>query len=120
MAKPARRKSAAAWTEGLDADAVREAHDDATVDCYDASEQHSGLLTMVDQELQFPFPARVIGEDVTVVDMEWPGDCELGLDLVVEHKGERHRVDARSVEVLEPLPDGHLFLAAYLAWRRFT
>lgn len=120
MAKSKRLKYATAWTEKLDEDDIRETREEATVDCHDEHEQHSGLLTMVDQELQFPFPARVIGEGVTVVGMEWPEDCELGLDLVVEHKGERHRVDARSVEVLEPLPDGHLFLAAYLAWRRYA
>ena len=79
------------------------------MDCHDEHEQHSGLLTMVEQELEFPFAARVIGEEVSVVNMEWPEDSEFGLDLVVEHKGDRHRVDARSVELLEPLPDGHLF-----------
>ncbi|MBI1313651.1 hypothetical protein GC176_20355 [bacterium] len=115
-----RLRHATAWMEKLDEDAVREARDEATVDCYDEHEQHSGLLTMVGEELQFPFPARVIGENVTIVGMEWPDDCELGLDLMVEHKGERYRVDARSVELLEPLPDGHLFLAAYLSWRRFV
>ncbi|MBI1313715.1 hypothetical protein GC176_20680 [bacterium] len=120
MARPRRLKAATAWTATLDQDAVREAREEATVDCYDEREQHSGLLTMIEQELQFPFLARVIGENVTIVGMEWPDDCEFGLDLVVDHKGERYRVDARSVEVLEPLPAGHLFLAAYLAWRRFV
>ena len=43
-----------------------------------------------------------------------------GLDLVCERNGQRHRIEARSVELLEPLPVGHLFLAAYLAWKRFV
>lgn len=120
MAESERLKLATVWMENVDEDAVREAREEATVDSCDEHEQHSGLLTMVEEELRFPFPARVIGEDVTVIGMEWPADCELGLDLVVEHKDARYRIDARSVELLEPLPDGHLFLAAYLAWKRFV
>ena len=120
MPKSKRLKYATAWMQSMDEDAIREAREEATVDCYDEHEQHSGLLTMVEQELQFPFAARVIGEEVSVVDMEWPESSEFGLDLVVEHSGERHRVDSRSVELLEPLPDGHIFLAAYLTWSRYV
>lgn len=29
----------------------------------------------------------------------------------------RHAIPAGSVEISEPFPDGHLFLAAYLHWR---
>jgi hypothetical protein len=32
--------------------------------------------------------------------------------------GQRHRIEARSVDLLEALPDGHLYLAAYLMWKR--
>jgi hypothetical protein len=52
------------------------------------------------------------------LDIEWPEDDEFGLDLVCERAGKRHRVEARSVELIPPLPDGHLYLAAYLAWKR--
>jgi hypothetical protein len=52
--------------------------------------------------------------------MEWPENDEFGLDLVCERNGVKHRIEARSVELLEPLPKGHLFLAAYLAWKRFV
>ena len=69
-------------------------------------------------ELQFPFTAKVLGETVTVVDMEWPDNDGYGLDLVVERNGQRHCIEARSVELMEPFPEGNLFLAAYLAWRR--
>ena len=108
------------WWQKLDEDDIEEAREEATVDCYDEYEQHTGLLTAVGDELVFPFQARVIGEVVTIVDMEWPEDSEFGLDLIVERNDIRHRVDARSVELLGPLPDGHLLLAAYLAWKRFV
>ena len=73
---------------------------------------------MIEDELKFPFQAKVIGEDVTVVDMEWPEDDEFGLDLVCERGGKRFRIEARSVELIPPLPKGHLYLAAYLVWKR--
>jgi hypothetical protein len=60
----------------------------------------------------------VVGETVTVVDMEWPENDEFGLDLVIERNGQRHRIEARSVNLLPPFPDGLLYLAAYLDWRR--
>jgi len=121
MAKSSKSKGrCSSWTTRLDEEKVQEALEEATVDCYNDSEQHTGLLTMIEQELAFPFPARVLGETVSVVGMEWPEDDEFGLDLVCERNGERHRIEARSVELLEPLPKGHLFLAAYLAWKRFV
>ena len=79
---------------------------------------HYQLLTMVENELAFPFQAKVLGTVVTVVGMEWPEDDEFGLDLVIERDGEQHRVEARSVDLLPPFPAGHLYLAAYLDWKR--
>ncbi len=52
--------------------------------------------------------------------MEWPENDGFGLDLVVERNGQRHRFEARSVELLKPFPEGHLILAAYLAWKKYV
>lgn len=121
MAKKSRRLAAKdAWPAELDEVLVREAMEEAAVDCYDEYEQHSGLLTVIGDELGFPFRAKVIGEEVTIVGMEWPENNEFGLDLVCERNGQQHRIDAGSVELLKPFPAGHLFLAAYLVWRRFV
>ncbi|MDA1051749.1 MAG: hypothetical protein O3C40_14865 [Planctomycetota bacterium] len=119
MAKSSKSKSGGkSWTQGLDEQQVREALQEATVDAYGEDEQHTALLTAIGDELAFPFPAQVLGEVVSVVGMEWPEDDGCGLDLVCERSGERHRIEARSVELLETLPDGHLFLAAYLNWKQ--
>ena len=106
------------WTSQLDSKKVREAFEEAIVDCHDESEQHSGLLTMIEQDVKFPFQARVLGETVRVIAMEWPEDDEFGLDFVCEHNGKRHRVEARSVDLVSPFPDGHLYIAAYLDWKK--
>ena len=106
------------WTESLDERQVREAFEDAVVDAYGEHEQHSGLLTMIENEVKFPFCAKVLGELVSVVAMERPEDDEFGLDFVCERNGEQHRVGARSVDLVPPFPDGHLYIAAYLDWKR--
>lgn len=119
MAKSSKAKTGEkSWTQGLDEQDVHEALDEATVDANGEDEQHTGLLTAIGDELAFPFPARVLGEVLSVVGMEWPERDEFGLDLVCERNGVGHRIEARSVELLEPLPEGHLFLAAYLDWKR--
>ncbi len=121
MAKSSKPNSAGtSWTASLNQQKVQAALEEATVDAYDDSEQHTGLLTMIKEELAFPFPARVLGEAVSVVGMELPEDDGFGLDLVCERNGKRHRIEARSVALVAPLPKGHLFLAAYLAWKRFV
>ncbi|HID76167.1 MAG TPA: hypothetical protein EYP56_09255 [Planctomycetaceae bacterium] len=113
-----KRKKARRWTERLDPSAVREALQEASIDAYDEYEQHAGLLTMIEDQLEFPFRAEVLGEEVQVVGMDWPEDDEFGLDLVIERGRKRHRIEARSVQLLEPFPEGHLYLAAYLYWKR--
>jgi hypothetical protein len=118
MAKTGKKATTPNWTGGLDKTEVEEALENATVDCYDEYEQHSGLLTAIQEELEFPFQVQMLGETVIVVDMEWPENDEFGLDLVVERNGQRHRVEARSANLLPPFPKGHLFLAAYLDWKR--
>ncbi|HUE82968.1 MAG TPA: hypothetical protein VMM84_12715 [Pyrinomonadaceae bacterium] len=35
--------------------------DEATVDCYGEEEEHTALLTMVEEEVACPFFAKVIG-----------------------------------------------------------
>lgn len=117
MAKSGKKSSTVRWTDGLDETEVEEALENATVDANGEDEQHTGLLTVIQDELAFPFQVQVLGETVTVVDMAWPENDEFGLDLVVERNGQRHRIEARSVNLLPPFPDGHLHLAAYLNWR---
>ena len=75
------------WTDGLDPEEVNAALEEATVDAHDEDERHSGLLNAVQDEVSFPFRARVLGEEVEVVGREWPEDDALGLDLVCERRG---------------------------------
>ncbi len=46
--------------------------DEATVDCYGEEEEHTALLTMIEERVICPFRAKVIGETIEVTQFEWP------------------------------------------------
>ena len=96
---------------------IREAFDDATVDCYGEYEQVAGLIEMAAQELVFPFKGTVMGESISVVDTIASEHDGFGMDFVVEHNKKRFAIAASSVELIEPLPEGHVYLAALLDWK---
>ena len=104
----------------LDAHRLRALIDQATSDCYDESDEHAGLLGMIREEVACPFRARVQGEDVECVRFEWPkvGD---GLNAICRsQKGKSRTVDIGSLEWTDPLPNGHEWIEAYLAWRKLV
>ncbi len=115
---PKRKSKPVTWYDHLDPTEIEAALEDATVDSKDKEEQLSGLFYAMEEELEFPWKASVLGEAVTVVGIEMPDRDRLGIDLVVERNGKQSRIEARSVEMLEPFPDGHLYLAAYLQWKQ--
>jgi hypothetical protein len=47
---------------------------EATVDCYDESEQVSGFYTMIADNLEVPFGTKVLGVDVLVEDIDLKED----------------------------------------------
>ncbi|HKZ81818.1 MAG TPA: calcium-binding protein [Pyrinomonadaceae bacterium] len=89
--------------------------DEATVDCYGEEEEHTALLTMIEEQVVCPFHAKVIGETVEVTRFEWPKSGYRML-AVCRHKGRTDRVDISSLEWIEPRPRGFEWIAAYQAW----
>jgi hypothetical protein len=119
MAKAKKREGkAGVWYAQLDPDEIQSAMEDATVDSNGEDEQLSGLFYAMAEEIEFPWQGSLLGEAVTVVDIEMPDNDRLGIDFVVERNGKQSRIEARSVEMLEPFPDGHLYFAAYLLWKQ--
>jgi hypothetical protein len=116
--RPSKPLSPTAWIDTLDPEDIAAAYEEATVDVHDEEELQTGLITMAQESLEFPFSAKVMGQVVQIVDSEWAERDAFGLDLIVEKDGGRHRIAARSVELIQPLPKGAVVLAAYLDWRR--
>jgi Calcium binding len=104
--------------EGRTADARRlEALvEEATVDCYDETEQALGLFTMIEDRLELPFQARVLGVEVTVVAVEQGDD---GTPVAVCQRGrETQRICLLDLPLPSPPPKGAEWIAAYRHWAR--
>ncbi|MFG0261662.1 MAG: hypothetical protein ACF788_04655 [Novipirellula sp. JB048] len=103
------------WLTKCDPAEIEEAYEEATVDCY-GDEQASGLVDMAIQELAVPFPSIVLGQLVEVVDASPARNAAWGVNLIVETGKKQFAISASSVELCEPFPEGHLYLAALLVW----
>lgn len=90
--------------------------DQATRDSQDESDEHASLLSTVREEVACPFRARLDGEDVECVRLEFPRNG-YGLKAVCKSRGETQVVDISRLEWVEPLPRGHEWIEAYFAWR---
>jgi len=90
--------------------------DQATSDSQDESDEHAGLLSTIREEVVCPFRARIAGEDVECVRLEWPRNG-YGLNAVCKSRGKTHVVDIGQLEWVNPFPKGHEWIEAYFAWR---
>lgn len=91
--------------------------DEATTDSLDESDEHVGLLGMVREEVTCPFRARLRGEDVECLRLEWPKNG-YGVEAVCRTaRGKLRTVDIGDLALVEPLPKGYPWIEAYLTWR---
>ncbi|HKZ77527.1 MAG TPA: hypothetical protein VI750_07690 [Pyrinomonadaceae bacterium] len=90
---------------------------EATVDCYGEEEEHTALLTMIEEHVVCPFRGKVIGETVEVTRFEWPKSGN-GILAVCRRKGRAYLVEINSLEWIAPYPEGFEWIAAYQAWRK--
>lgn len=99
-----------------DGQRIRALIDQATSDSQDESDEHAGLLSTIREEVACPFRARLHGQDVECVRLDWPRNG-YGLNAVCKSRGRTDVVDIRNLEWVEPLPKGHEWIEAYFAWR---
>ncbi len=90
--------------------------DQATRDSLDESDEHAGLLSVIREEVACPFPARVSGEEVECIRLEWPKKG-YGLNAVCKTKDKTQVVNISMLEWVEPRPHGHEWIEAFFAWR---
>jgi hypothetical protein len=89
--------------------------EEATVDCYTEEEAHVGLMTMVEDNVVCPFKARVIGEEVEVLELH-SSEIGFGVDAVCRYKGKDYRIDINSLEWPKQKPEGFEWVEAYWAY----
>jgi hypothetical protein len=91
--------------------------EEATVDCYNDSEEVTGIFTMLEENLAVPFETTMLGVEVTVerVDLNKAGEI-VG---VCRRGRERLRVPVIDLPLPEPKPKGTEWIDAYRRWARW-
>jgi hypothetical protein len=107
MAKKASSRKQARW---------RALIEEATVDCYTEEEAQVGFMTVVADSVVCPFKAKVIGEDVEVVELR-EAEVGFGVEAVCRYKGKDYRINIDSIEWPKKKPKGFEWVEAYRAWR---
>jgi len=91
--------------------------EEATVDCYNDSEEITGIFTMLEENLTVPFATKLLGLEVVVerVDLNKAGE----IVAVCRHGRERQRVPVIDLPLPEPKPEGAEWIDAYRRWARW-
>ena len=88
----------------------------ATVDCYNESEECTGLFEMINESLDIPFMTTILGVVVTVTAIDITDDdrivavCRRGRDVL--------RVALLELPMPDPRPEGAEWIDAYRHWAR--
>ena len=86
----------------------------ATVDCYNDSECVTGFYTMLDEHLDVPFQAIVLGVDVTVTGIDLTDDDQI---VAICARGRsRQRIPIAGLPLPTPRPEGAEWIEAYRHW----
>jgi len=91
--------------------------EEATVDCYNESEEITGIFTMLEENLAVPFATKLLGIEVTVerVDLNKAGE----IVAVCLRGRERLRVSVIDLPLPEPKPKGAEWIDAYRRWAQW-
>jgi uncharacterized protein (UPF0262 family) len=107
-----KRRSSRLTTARLD-----EMVEEATVDCYNESEQVTGFFTMIEENLQLPFETTLLGFSVMVERLELD-DGEL-IVAICRRGRARQAIGILGIPVPSPRPDGAEWIEAYRHWARW-
>ncbi|MEM7119165.1 MAG: calcium-binding protein [Chloroflexota bacterium] len=91
--------------------------EEATIDCYGEDEEFWGFLAMLEDTLNFPFGASVIGERVKVRGMDNEKSFpRRGIMASVERNGRFYTISFDSLEDIQADAQTVEWLAAYQRW----
>jgi hypothetical protein len=89
---------------------------EATVDCYNRSEESTALFTMMEERLTLPFETAILGAVVTVEALDLDDRDEIV--AVCARDGRRQRIAILDLPTPSSAPPGAEWIAAYRHWRR--
>jgi hypothetical protein len=86
----------------------------ATIDCYNDSEQVTGLFTLLEEHLDVPFHPTVLGVPVTVTSVDLTTSDQIV--AICQHDGHRQTIPILDLPLPTPTPDGWEWVEAYRRW----
>jgi len=88
--------------------------EEATVDCYNESEQVTGLYTMIEDRLELPFQTELLDISVTVEAVDLTRRDEI---VAICRRGRaRQAVSILDLPLPSPPPAGSQWIEAYRRW----
>ncbi len=90
--------------------------EEATIDCYNESEQVTGLLTVIEDELKVPFKTQVLGVEVTVERVDLNGEDQIV--AICSRETLRQSIPLLDLPLPTPPPKGAEWIEAYRHWLR--
>jgi hypothetical protein len=90
--------------------------EDATVDAYDESQQATGFLSKLEDELTLPFTTTVLGVEVTVEGLDILDGSRIM--AVCRRDGDSQKLPLLDLPLPQPPPKGWEWIAAYRYWVR--
>lgn len=97
------------------AERIQELIEEATIDAYDEYEQLAGFLCMIEDNVKTPFKAKVMGDEVKVIELN-EGKCN-DLVAICEKNGKKYTICLSALEFQDPLPEGYEWIEAFLEWK---
>lgn len=89
----------------------------ATVDCYNDSEQVTGLFTMIEEHLALPFTRTILGVPATIARVDVTTADEIV--AICTRDGHRQTIPILQLPVPDRAPDGWEWIEAYRRWARW-
>jgi Calcium binding len=114
-AKGGRKAKEGQRIPGLTKQRLDELVEEATVDCYNDSEQATGIYTMLEDNLRVPFETEILGAPVTVKGIDINDRDEIV--AVCERGGRQQRILLLDLPLPSPPPEGAEWIEAYRHWR---
>ena len=97
----------------MDEESIDRLIEEIVVDCYDQEECQSSFLSALEDNLSFPFPAKIGKRKVLAVGMDNKSEY---VEAVVRDKIGQFSVDILDLEIDEKV-DGYAWISAYRKWR---
>jgi hypothetical protein len=89
---------------------------DAIVDCNDREEELMGIATMIQELVDVPCEAKVVGEAVTIVGFQ-QAYHGMFIEAICTRGRSKYLIELSSVEWTSPYPDGFEWIEAWLRWQ---